>query len=109
MAVLAKVNWFLSTGAWRPFVNAGLGAGTIRQVVKINVHGGAEDKTGCGDTMNDTCVDTVTGGPIFLVVGGGVAYEIGRLLLLGSLSANVGIPQTMINLDATLGLGFRLR
>lgn len=114
IAVLARASWFLSSGPVRPFISGGVGAGAIRQVVKINVvQGGATGTaatptTGCGDTGTDPCVDTVTGGPLLLAVGGGVAYEIGSLALLGSLTANVGVPNVMLNIDALLGLGLRL-
>ncbi|MES1171871.1 MAG: tetratricopeptide repeat protein [Bacteroidota bacterium] len=100
-AALAKANWFLGAAPFRPFVSVGAGGGTIRQVVKLNV-------SDCGAAMNQPCVDTVTGGPLLLAAGGGVVYEMGSLALLGSLTANVGVPKLMLNIDAVLGVGLRL-
>ncbi len=109
IAVLAKATWFSSaSGPMRPFLSAGIGAGSIREVVKINVTPNPAGQTGCGSQGTETCVDTVTGGPLLLAAGGGVSYQIGATALLGSLTANVGIPNVMLNVDAVLGLGFRL-
>ena len=107
-AGLAKVSWFLSSAPLRPFLSAGVGGGNIRQVVKV---AGAMDcgKLAAGATAGtEQCVDTVTGGPLLLAAGGGIAYDLGSLALLGSLTANVGVPKLMLNVDALIGLGLRL-
>jgi tetratricopeptide (TPR) repeat protein len=110
-ALFGKAHWFLADGPLRPFVSGGLGVGSIRQVVKLTIQSGAGQpapQTGCGDSQTATCVDTVTGGPFWLAAGGGLAYEIGSLALLGSLTANVGMSSFMFNVDALFGLGLRL-
>jgi hypothetical protein len=101
IAAIAKASWFFAPAPLRPFLSGGLGGGSIRQVVKL---GGVAD---CGNGSQQ-CVDTVTGGPVLLAVGGGIAYEMGSLALLAVLTANVGVPNFMLNLDAILGLGLRL-
>ncbi len=107
-AGLAKASFFLTQGQLRPFLSAGVGGGNIRQVVEVK---GATDcgKVPAGATNGTAqCVDTVTGGPLLLAAGGGIAYEMGSLALLGTLTANVGVPQLMLNVDAVVGLGLRL-
>ncbi|MEO8214500.1 MAG: tetratricopeptide repeat protein, partial [Myxococcales bacterium] len=111
LAVFAKGHWFLGTAPLRPFVTGGLGVGSIRQVVTLNINktpDQAAASTGCGEKGTDTCVDTVRGGLFWMAAGGGLAYELGSLALLGSLTANMGVPHVMFNVDALLGLGLRL-
>jgi len=114
-AVLAKATYFLTSGDVRPYVSGGLGAGVVRQVVKINVMPAMPSEedmmptTHCGKSGNEpTCVDTVTGGPFLVTVGGGVSYELGAVALLAGVDANIGMPKFILNFDLTLGVGFRL-
>jgi hypothetical protein len=109
IAVMAKANWYFSPAPLRPFVSGGIGAGNIRQVVTLNLKSTPSDPTThCGAGGNQPCVDTVTGGPVLLAAGGGLAYEMGSLVLLGSLTSFVGVPHFMFNIDLLLGLGVRL-
>jgi len=111
-AVMAKATYYLSPGPLRPFVSGGIGAGAIREVVKLTVTPNPADPnptTHCGSSgMDPTCVDTVTGGPLLLAAGGGVSYDLGAVDLLAGLTANVGVPNFMLNVDLTLGVGMRL-
>jgi hypothetical protein len=100
-AALAKASYFLGEGPLKLFGTAGLGGGTIRQIVKLN---GLPD---CGRSGDQQCFDTVTGGPVLLAAGGGAAYDIGPIVLLGGLTANMGVPDFMLNIDLTLGAGLR--
>lgn len=109
IAVLAKGTYFFMPDGLRPFVQAGLGGGAIRQVVKLNVT--PEDDgvtTRCGSDGKGACVDTVTGGPFLIALGGGLAYQMGSFALIGSLVSNIGIPHFMLNFDVTLGVGLSL-
>jgi hypothetical protein len=101
VAVLAKATHFTGDGPFKIFGTAGIGGGSIRQIVKLN---GLPD---CGRTGNQQCFDTVTGGPVLLAAGGGASYALGRVLLLGGLTANVAFPDFMLNIDLTLGAGVR--
>jgi hypothetical protein len=101
VAVLAKASHFTGDGPFQIFGTAGIGGGNIRQIVKLN---GLPD---CGRTGNQQCFDTVTGGPVLLAAGGGASYALGRVLLLGGLTANVAFPDFMLNIDLTIGAGVR--
>ena len=111
-AVMAKATYYLSPGPLRPFVQGGIGAGAIREVVKLTVTPNPADPnptTHCGASGTEpTCVDTVTGGPLLLAAGGGVSYDLGAVDLLAGLTANIGVPNFMLNVDLTLGVGMRL-
>jgi hypothetical protein len=100
-AGLVKVSYFLGQEALRGFVTGGLGAGAIRQVVTLT---GLSD---CGRTGTQQCVDTVTGGPLLLAVGGGAAYLLDPLVLLAGVTTNLGVPNVMLNVDLTIGAGLR--
>ena len=108
IAVLGKATYFLSSGIARPFLVGGIGGGAIRQVVKLNVTADSSGNTHCGSSQKDACVDTVTGGPLLLAAGGGFSYQVGTVSLVGSLVADVGLPNRMLNFDVTLGVGLRL-
>jgi len=105
LAGVAKATWFFSQEKLRPFASIGLGAGRIRQVVKLN---GLTDCGGTAQSHTDQCYDTVAGGPFIAAAGGGAAYDLGPILLLGSLTAHLGVPDMMLNVDALLGVGLRL-
>jgi hypothetical protein len=100
-AVLAKASYFVGDGPFKLFGTGSLGAGNIRQIVKLN---GLPD---CGQSGNRQCYDTVTGGPVIVAAGGGAAYALGPVLLLGGLTANVAFPDFMLNVDLTVGAGVR--
>ena len=101
IAVLAKASYFLGEAPLRPYVGGGIGGGYIRQVVRP---GGLTD---CGDGTKQ-CVDTVTGGPLLLAGGGGLMYELGSIALIAGVTANVGVPKFILNVDALLGLGLHI-
>jgi hypothetical protein len=105
LAGLAKATWFFSQEKLRPFASIGLGAGRIREVVKLS---GLTDCGGTAQSHTDQCYDTVAGGPFIAAAGGGMAYDLGPILLLGSLTAHLGVPDTMLNVDVLLGAGLRL-
>ena len=102
-AGLVKASYFVGPEALRGFVTGGLGGGTIQQVVTLT---GLPD---CGPAGTQQCVDTVTGGPLWLALGGGVAYQLDRfpVVLLAGVTANLGLPSIMLNVDVTIGAGLR--
>lgn len=108
VAVFARSQWYLSPAPVRPFLSGGLGVGYIRQVVVVSL----KDATGksvmdCG-SGHEQCVDTVAGGPLLFAAGGGVAYDLHPLQVLASLTANLGVPQLMLNVDVLVGVGLQL-
>jgi hypothetical protein len=100
-AVLAKASYFRGDGPFKLFATGGVGGGNIRQIVKLN---GLPD---CGQSGQQQCYDTVTGGPVLVAAGGGAAYALGPVLVLAGLTANLGFPDFMLNVDLTLGAGVR--
>jgi hypothetical protein len=100
-ALLAKASYFRGDGPFKLFGTGGIGGGNIRQIVKL---AGLPD---CGQTGHQQCYDTVTGGPVLLAAGGGAAYTLGPVMVLGGLTANLGFPDFMLNVDLTLGAGVR--
>jgi hypothetical protein len=100
-AVLAKASYFRGDGPFKLFGTGGIGGGNIRQIVKLN---GLPD---CGQSGHQQCYDTVTGGPVLIAAGGGAAYTLGPVLVLAGLTANLGFPDFMLNIDLTLGAGVR--
>jgi hypothetical protein len=44
---------------------------------------------------------------VLIAAGGGAAYALGPVLVLGGLTANLGFPELMLNVDLTLGAGVR--
>jgi hypothetical protein len=100
-AVLAKASYFVGDGPFKLFGTGSLGAGNIRQIVKLT---GLPD---CGQSGTQQCFDTVTGGPVIVAAGGGAAYALGPVLLLGGLTANVAFPDFMLNVDLTVAAGVR--
>jgi hypothetical protein len=44
---------------------------------------------------------------VLIAAGGGAAYTLGPVLVLAGLTANLGFPDFMLNIDLTLGAGVR--
>jgi hypothetical protein len=106
-AALAKGTYFLTAQGLRPFLTLGFGFGTkAKQAVKLN--GLMTCAYGSDPTGNKQCYDTVTAGPVMAVGGGGVAYELGSLVLMATAAANAAFPDLMLNMQLVLGMGFRL-
>jgi hypothetical protein len=101
LAGLAKATWFLGEpGKITPFVSMALGAGQIRHAV----NDGSKDLSACPLTG---CKDTVAGGPVLFGPGGGVTVALSdSFLMVASVNALVGVPNTMVNFDLNVGLAF---
>jgi hypothetical protein len=106
-AALAKGTYFLTTEGLRPFLTLGIGFGTkAKQAVKLGQL--MDCAYGSDPTENKQCYDTVTAGPVMAVGGGGLAYELGSLVLMATAAANAAFPDLMLNMQLVLGMGFRL-
>jgi tetratricopeptide (TPR) repeat protein len=100
-AGLARASYFFGEGDFRTYVAGNLGAGTIRHVATFN------SQAVCGPKGNQTCVDTVPSGPIFVGAGAGVAYNVSpAFLLIGGTNALVGFTKFTFNVDLNLGVAF---
>ena len=100
-AGFARASYFFGEGDFRTFVAGNLGAGTIRHVATFN------SQPKCGSSGNQTCIDTVASGPIFVGAGAGVAYNVSpAFLLIAGTNALVGFTKFTFNVDLNLGVAF---
>jgi hypothetical protein len=106
VAVLAKATKLLDPrGPLQPYVSLSAGAGYIRYLVDIS----SFKLMGCGNEEGTNCYDTVAGGGfLFGPSVGGWLHMTGPVFLTGALSALIGLPNTALNVDLNLGLGYRL-
>ena len=64
--------------------------------------------TGCGPMMNQSCVDTIQGGPILAGPGGGIFYDLtDNLTLVGQANAVLGFWDFTFNLDINVGVAYQ--
>jgi hypothetical protein len=99
VAGFARASFFLAEGDFRPYVSGIAGGGQIRHVAKF------DSITSCGPQQNQTCIDTVAAGPIFLGAGGGFLYAMtpGFDLTLGA-NALVGFTTFTFHVDVNAGV-----
>jgi hypothetical protein len=105
-AAFAKATWKLGDdeGSLHPFFSLMAGGGYIRHVVTLHP---MRAPTGCGPMMNQTCVDTIQGGPILVGPGGGIFYDLtDSLSLVGQANAVLGFWDFTFNLDINVGLAY---
>jgi hypothetical protein len=98
-----KGAWFVGTPAssLRPYVSLSVGGGIIRHVAQ------AGDKTDCGPSQQDKCLDTVAGGPFLFGSGVGLSYRLSEsLAMMVALDGLAGVPKLTIQGDASLGIAF---
>ena len=98
-AGFARASYFFGEGDFRTYVAGNLGGGTIRHIATFN----SQQK--CGPMGNQTCVDTVPSGPIFVGAGAGVAYNVTpAFLLIAGTNAVLGFTKFTFNVDLNLGV-----
>jgi hypothetical protein len=105
-AAFAKATWKLGDdeGSLHPFFSLMAGGGYIRHVVTLHP---MRAPTGCGPMMNQTCVDTIQGGPILVGPGGGIFYDLtDSLSLVGQANAVLGFWDFTFNLDINVGIAY---
>jgi hypothetical protein len=82
-----------------PFVAGMVGGGTIRHVATFNA------LPRCGLDMHTTCVDTITAGPVFVGVGGGIFYNLSPAFALTSeADMAAGFTNFTLNFDINVGV-----
>jgi hypothetical protein len=98
-AGLAKINYLFGEGDFRTFVSGIGGLGTIRHVAEF------QSQMNCGSMGNETCLDTVPSGPVFVGAGAGVLYNVtpAFALTLGT-NALLGFTKFTFHVDLNLGL-----
>jgi Tetratricopeptide repeat len=106
-AGFARASYFFGEGDLRTYVAGTAGLGTIRHVAAF------ESQQNCGTpapgmtTGNQTCIDTVPSGPIFVGGGAGIMYSLSPAvaLTLGT-NALVGFTKFTYHVDLNAGLAF---
>jgi hypothetical protein len=104
-AGLAKLSWFLTQpgSAFQPYVSFSAGGGTIRHVSQVVA------PAKCGPNADETCVDTVAGGPLLFGPGFGFQLRLTNAIgIVGELVGLVGMPDFTANIDLDVGVAFRL-
>jgi hypothetical protein len=99
VAGFAKASFLLAEGDFRPYVSGIAGGGQIRHVAKF------DSVKSCGPNQDQTCIDTVAAGPIFVGAGGGFLYAVapGFDLTLGA-NALVGFTTFTFHVDVNAGV-----
>ena len=90
-----------SASALRSYLSLAVGGGSIRYVVSN------PSLPICGPDRIQTCVDSYSGGPLFLVPGAGVHVGLWEGLdLVAAAELALGVPSPTFNLDANVGLAY---
>jgi len=102
-SVFARGSWFFGSGTFQPYVSFALGGGVIRHIVKFTSLGKV-----CGDKGDQTCVDSVLTGPIFLGPGGGLFIALNPTFgFIVELDTVLGFPKFTYHLDLNAGVAAR--
>ncbi|HVZ86109.1 MAG TPA: tetratricopeptide repeat protein [Polyangia bacterium] len=97
----ARARWLFDFDDLHPFVGGLLGGGDIRHVASF------ASKPLCGASGNDTCVDTVASGPIFVGGSGGLLYNVSpSVALLAETNLAFGFTHFTFNVDIDVGVAF---
>ena len=104
-AGLAKISYLFGEGDFRTFVSGIGGLGTIRHVAEFQSQNNCGTPPPGSQTGNQTCVDTVPSGPVFIGAGAGVLYNVtpAFALTLGT-NALVGFTKFTFHVDLNLGV-----
>jgi hypothetical protein len=87
-----------ATRTIRPYVAFAVGGGAIRHTVDF------PSRKLCGPTGAETCVDTVTAGPLFGWLGTGLRVRLASAFdLVGGVEVLVGGPNFTVNADVNVG------
>jgi hypothetical protein len=104
-AGLAKLSWFLTRpgSAFQPYLSFSAGGGMIRHVSQVVA------PATCGPNSNETCLDTVAGGPVLFGPGFGFQLRLSSAVgIVGELVGLVGAPDFTANVDLNVGVAFQL-
>ncbi|HVV51298.1 MAG TPA: tetratricopeptide repeat protein [Polyangia bacterium] len=99
LAGLARARWLFDDDDLHPFVGGVLGGGSIRHVASF------PSVPACGSARNQTCVDSLKSGPIFVGGTAGVLYNLTpSFALTGETNALLGFTTFTFNLDINVGI-----
>jgi hypothetical protein len=106
LAVFAKATWLFGDGGLHWTIGGQIGGGNIRHAVSFNNNNCA---AAAGGPYNQSCVDTLAGGPFLIGPTAGIMWDLGSSVdLIVALNTALGVPKFTFNLDFNLGIGFRL-
>jgi hypothetical protein len=106
MAGFAKVTYLMGSSPFRFTVGAQIGGGNIRHAV---VFPDNTCRASATSTTNQSCVDTLPGGPFLVGPTAGFIYEIGSSLgLVVAVNSALGVPNFTFNFDINGGIAFRI-
>jgi hypothetical protein len=99
IAGLAKISYLFGEGDFRTYVSGVGGLGTIRHVAEF------QSQQNCGPNGDQTCLDTVPSGPVFVGAGAGVLYNLSPAfaLTLGT-NALLGFTKFTFHVDLNAGV-----
>ena len=103
LAGFARATFFLAEGDFRPYVLGTAGGGQIRHLATFGSLTNCGQGSG-GKPGNQTCVDTVAAGPIFVGAGGGMLYNLSPSFGL-TLGANLLLGFTTFTFHVDLDAG----
>jgi hypothetical protein len=99
IAAFARARWLFDAGDVHPFVGGLLGGGTIRHVAAFN------SVPKCGSAGNQTCVDSMKAGPVFVGGTGGLIYNVTPTFgLTGETNLALGFTNFTFNVDLNVGV-----
>jgi hypothetical protein len=100
-AGFGRATFFFGEGDFRTYVAGTAGLGTIRHVATF------ESQTHCGVMHNETCIDTVPSGPIFVGAGAGIMYSLTPAFALTfGTNALLGFTKFTFHIDLNAGVAF---
>jgi Tetratricopeptide repeat len=106
-AGFARASYFFGEGDLRTYVAGTAGLGTIRHVAAF------ESQVHCGAPVppmtmgNQTCIDTVPSGPVFVGGGAGIMYSVSPAFALTfGTNALVGFSRFTFHVDLNAGVAF---
>ncbi len=103
LAAFAKATWMYGEKKLHPFFSLSAGAGRIRHKVTFS-----KIEHTCGSNHNQTCVDTIGAGPVFVGPGAGVMYDLTDSLgLIAQLNSVLGFPDFTANVDVNIGVAYQ--
>jgi hypothetical protein len=106
VAGFVKFTYLMGDGPFHLTIGGEVGGGNIRHAVNFPDN---TCKSSATSTMNESCVDTLAGGPFLIGPTFGFFYEIGDAInLIVAINTALGVPHFTFNFDGSLGIGFRI-
>jgi hypothetical protein len=102
IAFFARATYVVLDGDFHLFFGGEIGGGTVRHVINFST-----STPNCGPG-NQTCVDTVPGGPFLIGPNAGFIYDLGKTAaLIVALNTQLGVPKFTFNVDVNGGIGLK--